>query len=106
MSGELLYIGDYLGGSFSPCGATYTTAVADAIASHIALKGAEDEVLIAHEIEAYPKPAKGLAQGGGGVSQYAHLFVLIGYVGEEVFDKLLIASSLVKGGVGEDGFHV
>ena len=32
--------------------------------------------------------------------------MLIGNVGEEIADELLVASRLVEGGVGEDGFHV
>ena len=60
MSGKLLHVGDDLCGGFGPGGATDTTSLADAVASDIALKGAEDKLLVTHKVEPYPKPSESL----------------------------------------------
>ena len=63
MSGKQIHIGHNLCLSLSPRSATNTTPFTDARASHIALKGAKDELLSTHKIKAYPKPSESLAQG-------------------------------------------
>ena len=67
VSGKLFYVGYYLGSSFSPSGATHTTTSTDAVACHITLERAQDELLVVYKIKAYPKPSEGLAQGGRSV---------------------------------------
>ena len=67
MSGELLYIGDYLCGGFSPSSSTYATSLANAIAGNISLEGTQHELLITDKVEPYPKPSEGLAKGGSGI---------------------------------------
>ena len=105
MAGKLLHIGDYLCGCLSPCRATHTTAMADAVAGHIALEWTQDKLSVSHKVEAYPKPSEGLAQGGCSVGQYTHLLMLVGDVGEKVGDELLVTGGFVGDGVGECGFQ-
>jgi hypothetical protein len=64
----------------------------DTIAGYVTLEGTECKMLATHEIETYPEPTEGLAQGCCGVGKYTYLFMFIGNVGEEVLQKMLIAS--------------
>lgn len=106
MSGKELHVGYHLSASFSPCCAAYATSMSDTVASYVALERAEHQLLAFHQVEAYPKPTESLAQSGCRVGKYAHLFMLIADIGNEIFEKLLVAGCLVYVLIAELWFHI
>ena len=78
---ELVNIGDDLCLVFLPCGSAYAATFADAGTGEGTLEGTEHEgVGIGYAVKAYPPPAEGLVEHGGGVG---HVCDGVGFVGND-----------------------